>query len=182
MAWSQTAVIHNITLTANAPAHVTHTSGSPGQMWTVPVGVKRRVQGFLTDNYVTYFAFGLMAECSTGMVPSTGCNDSYDKGNTFIQGLVGRIVVGNTTGASTSAANVYAHNYLADISESGTIGSLYVSDNANSAEDGTSITAIGGLCTSQNYTTFVGNYQAGGGPCCMGNDSDGNPSINVPLV
>ena len=109
MTWQQTATINNITLTSSASAHVTHTSGSPGQMWVIPAGVKRRVQGFLTDNYISFWPFGLMAECSSGTWPTTGCNDSYDKGNSFLQNLVGRIVVGNNTGASTSVANVYAH-------------------------------------------------------------------------
>ena len=54
MTFNQWVTVQGVILVSSPePASVTHTSGSPGQMWTIPVGVHRRVQGSMHNDTVT---------------------------------------------------------------------------------------------------------------------------------
>ena len=60
-----------------------------------------------------------------------------------------------TLGLRTSHANLYGHNYIADILEGGTVGSLYNGDNTNSSEGGQAKYGIVGNCISENYSSSM---------------------------
>ena len=75
-----------------------------------------------------------------------GCNDLLSQENIFIFSLIGRLVIGDNAGASNSVSNVYSYNSIADIAEAGSVGSFYSADNSNSAEAGTSVYGVIGLC------------------------------------
>ena len=163
------------------PASVTHSSGSPGQAWTVPVGVLKRTQGDTHNNTVNYFGFGLRGDCDPGMTPGTGCNASLDERNTFANNLVGRLMRGGNAGVSTALINVFAYNSIVDEAELGTIGSTYISEEYNSFEDGSSWNSFVGLCGTQNYSTIYGAYVTNiEGGYCLGIDTDGWPSLVIP--
>ena len=141
---------------------------SPGQMWVIPAGIKTFVQTSLRQNFLATFGFGLEMECSAWSTPGPmGCNASVAQENIFFYNIIGRLAIGDGTGASSSIANVYSYNSFADIAEAGSVGSVYLGDNSNSAEAGTSLYGVVGLCQSQNGTIFVGMYAATLGGYCM---------------
>ncbi len=141
MAFNQTIVAENVGLSLFENALVTHSSGSPGKLWTIPVGVKRRVQGAMRESTSWGFGIALDLICQANTWPPGGCNGSYDEHNALGRALVGRLVRGNNSGVSTSIANVYGRNYVADEVEAGTIGSTYISEENNSQDAGSSMTA-----------------------------------------
>ena len=178
----QIVTVVNVNLFHAANALVTHTSGSPGQMWAIPVGVKRRVEGSMLESSISGFGIGLDMICDAGgTTPPTGCNSSFDEHNDIGTNLIGRLTRGDTTGVATSIANIYGGNTISDIVEAGSIGSTYVSEEANSQDAGTSIYGVLVGCGSQNYSNFIGTYLSGQdhGPC-MGLDAQGNVNIGVP--
>ncbi len=138
-------------------ATATHSSGS-GKLWRIPAGIMRRTAGTTHSNAIYGFPFGLAIECSSGSTNGGGCTSDIDESNTIRQALVGRMVGGNNTGASTSISNLYGANHIADIVESGTVGSVYVGDNPNSQESGSANVSTMGICTSENYSSFIGMY------------------------
>lgn len=142
-------------------ATVTHTSGS-GRLWKIPTGMARRADSSTHGNIFQGWPVGLKMACSAGYTPGLGCTQSYDEGNTFQEDLIGRWTGGDNTGASTSHANLYGHNYIADILEGGTVGSLYNGDNTNSSEGGQAKYGIVGNCISENYSEFNGMYASNG--------------------
>ena len=183
MVWKQTGTVEDVTINSASNATVTHTSGAPGQMWVIPGGVVRSVQGSMHDDNVSYFGVGLRMDCQSGTSPPTGCNGSFDEKNAFTRTLVGRLVRGNNSGVSTAIANVYADNYVADEVEAGTLGSTYIGEENNSAEDGTAPYDTLVFCGSVNYSSFTGSYLSGQPPeSCLGNDANGNPAIGVPAI
>jgi hypothetical protein len=170
-----------VTMYGTSPALVTHTSGSPGQLWTLPAAVIRRDQARLIDSAVSEFVVGLRMDCHSDMQPLGGCNDSFDERNTYSANNIGRLVRGNNAGVSTSIGNTYGANTYADIVEAASIGSTYISESNNSQDSGSSAygTLVG--CGGQNFSVLIGMYLSGqaAGPC-MGVDAQGNENIGVP--
>ena len=179
MAFKQTVRVFDVTLVP-APAVVTHSSGSPGQLWTIPVGIKRRQPGMTHEANVNWFGIGLDLICQSGSSPPTGCSGGVDARDFLIQTLIGRLARGNNTGVSSSTNNIYAQNSIADIVEAGTLGSSYFSEENNSAEDQTSLYDTLVFCDSQNYSVFYGSYLSNQpAEDCLGRDAQGNPAIGV---
>jgi hypothetical protein len=178
-AFPQTITVFDVTMTSHANALVTHTGGSPGQMWIAPAGVERQVQGSLHQDAVTFFPFELRLSCSASTVPAGGCNGSFDQENSLQFGLIGRLTRGDNTGGSTIISNVYAQNALMDEVEAGTIGSTYVGEEDNSQDSGTSAYGTITFCTGTSATTYIGSYLSGQSPnaVCLGLDAQSNPSI-----
>lgn len=152
---AQTITVSNLYETAGQNATKTYTGGS-GKLWVVPAGIKRRLQARSHRNQVTGFPLGLSMACSS--IDGLLCTTSYDQENVFSYGLIGRFVSGNNTGASTSTANEYYHNYLTDIGEFGTLGTLYLGDNTNSSESSNSTRPLLANCQNQNASNFIGMY------------------------
>ena len=147
-------------------ATVTQTGG---HMWILPAGLKMFVQTSLHTNYFSGFAWGLEMQCSDWATPIAGCNGSLAQENIFYGNMIGRLVIGNNSGASLSIMNVYAYNTIADIAELGAVGSNYFSENGNSAEESVSIYGQIGLCVGSNSSSFFGGYTpTGGGYCANG--------------
>jgi hypothetical protein len=187
MTFNQTIVVDDVTLNSPANAVVTHGSSSPGQMWTIPAGVVRNLQGRMHQGSIVGFGIDLRGDCQASTTPLSGCNSSFDQENLYSGALVGRLVRGDNTGVSTAIANIYGSNYIADEIEAGTIGSTYISEEDNSQDAGTSNYGTLIFCGSQNYSVFIGSYLSGQGRfdigsmnICMGTDAQGNPSIDVP--
>jgi hypothetical protein len=178
MTFIQQPVLRNISMIGSPPAHVAHSSGSPGKLWVLPTGLKKRAQADSHDGREAWWPFGLDMPCSAGDIPETGCNSSSDERNTYFGNLVGRLTRGNVTGVSSSMNNIYANNYLADIAETGTIGSSYFNEETVSVDNGTSAMGIVGMCGIA-ADVFIGTYVSGQtNGYCLANDTDGNVSIN----
>ena len=159
------------------PATVTHTSGSPGQMWIIPAAVKTYVLFNLKRNWLGTFGFGLEMECSQWSSAHSGCNASMSEYNFFQFNMIGRMVMGDNAGASSSIGNVYAYNSFADIVEGGAVGSTYYNENANSAEDSTcSLYGIVGDCIGSNSSSFFGGYAPTSGGYCTNARLDTAPT------
>ena len=177
----QTIEVDDITIFHAANALVGHTSGSPGQMWTVPVGMKRRVVASSYSNVVQYFGIGLDLACQiTNGIGTAGCDNTFDQHNYYWFNLVGRLTRGDNTTNSTVIGNVGVHNTIADTAELGSLGSTYISEEYNSQDGGSSSYGILVWCGAQNFSPIIGMYLSGQehGPC-IGADAQGNPSINV---
>ena len=178
--FQQTSNIVNITMYTYVNASVNHTSGAPGQMWTIPAGVVRQVSANTHNADVRYFPFGLRGDCMTGSTPPMGCNASLDTRDTILRALVGKMMRGNAAGVSTSLANVFADNTIVDEAELGSIGSTYFSEEYNSPEDGSSIYAMLAWCDAQNYSVWYGPYLTDQPPeTCIGVDANGNAALGV---
>ena len=177
----QTIQVSDVTVTSFPNALVTHGSGAPGQMWAVPAAIERRVQGSTHQDLTSFFPFGLRLTCSSGTVPTSGCNGSYDQENSYSWSLVGRLARGNNSGVSTAIGNVYAANWLADEIEAGTVGSSYFSEEDNSQDSGTAAYGTLMFC-GINASVFYGSYVSGQplDGACLGPDAQGNPSIVAP--
>ena len=180
------------------PWHMDYNSETPatktetgGKMWILPAGLKMFVQTNLHTNYFSGFAWGLEMECSSWGSVQGGCNGSLAEGNIFYGNMIGRLVLGNNSGASASIMNVYAQQTVADIAEFGSVGSNYFADNANSEEDHTALYGIIGICGTGNNSSFFGGYApTEGGYCANGigvSTSPGgevvfwNPIAGVPV-
>ena len=139
-----------------------------GKLWVIPAAIKMHVQTSLHNNYISSFGIGLEMECSSWTVPGpSGCNGSMAQENTFTFNVIGRLVVGDNAGASTSIMNIYAYEALADVIEAGAVGSTYYNENTNSQEASTSIYGIVGLCVNSNSSSFFGGYNTSTGGYCM---------------
>ena len=119
-----------------------------------------------------------------GGTPAIGCDNNLDEHDYFFGNLIGRLTRGNnTTSTALAISNIGAHNYIADTVEGGTLGSIYLGDEYNSQDGGSSSYGVMLLfCGAQNFSTFIGGtYLAGQyhGPC-MGPDAQGNPSVDAP--
>ena len=136
-------------------------------MWILPAGFKTFVATNLTTNYFSSFPWGLEMECSSWGSFAAGCNGSLATQNQFTFSIIGRLVIGDNSGASTSLMNVYSYNSFADIAEMGAVGSVYLGDNANSQEASTAQNGIVGLCVNSNSSSFYGNYAPSNGGYCM---------------
>ena len=152
----------------NTPTTATK-SETGGHMWILPAALKTFVQTSLHTNYFSGFAWGLEMECSSWGTPAAGCNGSMAQENIFFGDMVGRLVLGDNSGASASIMNTYAYNSIADIMELGAVGSNYFADNANSQEDSTAIYGAIGACVNSNSSAFYGGYiTTTGGYCATG--------------
>ena len=188
MTFNQTITLTSYSLIAQANAVATHTSGSPGQMWTIPVGFERRVGGSTHNIAVVNFGVDLDLTCEAGTSPTTGCNASIDQEDAFTFAIIGRLTRGDNTGVSMVIDNVFGHNFFSDEVEGGTLGSTYLNEEYNSQEESTARYALLMLCTSQNYSNFMGAYMSGQGKQdtsgrmngCLGTDAQGNSNIGIP--
>jgi hypothetical protein len=163
----------------NAPTPATK-SETGGHMWILPAGLKMFVQTSLHTNYFSGFAWGLEMECSAWGTPIAGCNGSLAQENIFFGNMIGRLVLGDNSGASLSIMNVYAYDTVADIAELGAVGSNYLAENANSQEDHTALYGIIGYCTNSNSSSFYGGYApTEGGYCTNGIGVATSPGGNV---
>jgi hypothetical protein len=173
---------YHMNYNATLNASVTHTSGAPGHMWIVPAAVKMFVATVLRNNYLATFGFGLEMECSYwSATVHAGCNASLSEGNTFVFDIVGRVVMGDNAGASTSIANIYSYNSFADIVEGGAVGSTYFSENANSQEASTALYSIVGECVNSNSSSFFGGYAPTNGGYCL-NGQFGAPTTGGTVM
>ena len=165
---AQTVVTGPYDMDYNNPTPATKTE-TGGKMWILPAGVKMFDQTSLHTNYFSGFAWGLEMECSAWGTPTAGCNGSLAQENVFYGNMIGRLVLGDNSGASLSIMNVYAQETVADIAEFGSVGSNYLAENGNSAEDSTSIYGIIGYCAGANSSAFYGGYApTNGGYCANG--------------
>jgi hypothetical protein len=139
-------------------ALVSHSSGS-GQMWTIPVALKRDITSASRNVKTQYFGFGFKMACSTAS--PFNCDSSRDESLTNELDYFGRWDAGNNIGTSGIINEVGANNYVMDWMEGATgIGTIAVNYNANSTESGTSPLAIAGSCS--NSTPVFGGYITGG--------------------
>ena len=155
-AGAQTFDIHDYGYSSIVNASVTHTGGS-GRLWVIPAGIKRRVTGQTHNNTLQWWPIGLEMSGGSGTTPQTGGTTNWDANNTIGGNGIGRLVTGDNVGASTSYANLYGNNHIADIVELGSVGSVYLGDNANSQEDSTSVWSIFGTCAIGG-SSFIGMY------------------------
>ena len=139
-------------------ATVNHPSESSGKLWKVPMGINRRTVADAHKNSLSGWPVALKLGGSAGNVPAEGGTSEYDERNLFTANLIGRLAQGDNSGASTSVANLYGDEFLSDIVEAGTVGSVYLGDNSNSAENATAPEAVMGYCGSQNYSIYIGMY------------------------
>jgi hypothetical protein len=153
--------VGNQTLGVQYNATVTHTVGSPGQLWVIPAQIKREVTAGSSNNSGFGWGWGLNMTCSTAS--SLNCTTSKDQNNFVSHSLVARLVSGNNTGASTSVADEGADNYVSDVIENGAVGSHYTAYNSNSMEDSSSRWPVIVNCANQNTSMFSGGYWGGGG-------------------
>jgi hypothetical protein len=169
------------------PWHMDYNNETPatksetgGKMWILPAALKTFVQTSLHTNYFSGFAWGLEMECSAWGTPIAGCNGSLAQENVFYRNMIGRLVLGDNSGASMSIMNVYAYSTIADVAELGSVGSNYLAENANSQEDSTSIYGIIGFCVNSNSSSFYGGYApSSGGYCANGIGVATSPGGNV---
>ena len=138
-----------------------------GHMWLLPAGLKTFVQTSLHTNYFSGFAWGLEMQCSDWATPTAGCNASLAQENSFYANMIGRLVIGNNSGASIAIMDQYKYSTIADIAEMGSVGSNYFAENSNSAEDSTSLYGAIGLCVNSNSSSFFGGYIVTNGGYCM---------------
>ena len=132
--------------------------GGTGRLWKVPYGINRRTGADSRQNALLGWTVGLRLGGSSGSLPNTGGTSDYDEKNYFQSDFIGRLAIGNNSGASTSHANVYGDNFFADIVETGTVGSVYLGDNPNSGESSTSPESVMGYCAGTNDSVFIGMY------------------------
>ena len=179
--YQQSSNITDVTMYNYVNASVTHTSGS-GQLWVIPAGIARRVEGQTHNNNITYFGFGIDNICMSGATPSLGCNAWLDQKDSFGEELVGHLHRGNNNGLGTAIGNTFAHNYLADeVDAVASIGSIFINEEYNSPENASAYYGLTVACGAQNYSTYIGGYYSGQtGDPCMGLDVNGNRSIAVP--
>ena len=164
---SVTMAPYNLDGPTTTNATTTHTGGSPGKMWIIPAAIKMYTQTTLHNNFLAHtFGFGLEMVCSSWSSAHSGCNGSMATENTFQFNVIGRMVMGDNSGASASIMNVYAESTFADIVEGGAVGSTYFSENANSQEDSTSLYGIVGECVNSNSSSFFGGYAPTTGAYC----------------
>ena len=163
---AQTVAMTNYTLLGGVYENATK-SETGGHLWIIPAGFKTFVGTNLTTNYFSSFPWGLEMECSSWGSFAAGCNGSLATQNQFTFSIIGRLVIGDNSGASTSLMNVYSYNSFADIAEMGAVGSMYLGDNANSQEASTAQYGIVGLCVNSNSSSFYGNYAPSNGGYCM---------------
>ena len=142
-------------------ATVTHSSGSPGQMWIMPYGLKRDVVSNSNNNNFYGFPVGLGMACTSGGY--INCTGSYDTGNSYRFDLIGRYTAGNNTSASSSINEHAATNYWMDFLNGATLGEVDLNFNSNSWEGGSAAYAIMGNCANQNWSVLFGGYIVGGG-------------------
>ena len=147
-----------------ATASKTYTSGSPGQMWTMPQGFVRRTGANSDHLYLEGWGVGEDNFCSNGSTPTaTGCNGAIDTNNYMVLNFIGRLIRGDNTALDHSVNEVAAHNFIVDALEDGSLGDMYTNFNGNSGEDGSSNTSIAGYCGSDQQTLFTGGYYVGVG-------------------
>lgn len=132
-------------------------SGS-GRLWKVPMGINRRTTSDARQNALIGWGVALKMGGSAGNVPTQGGTSDYDERNLFNQNFIGRLANGDNSGAATSHGNLYGDEYIADIVEAGTVGSLYTGENPNTGENATGPISIMGYCNSDNTSVFVGTY------------------------
>ena len=155
-------------------------SETGGHLWIIPAAFKTYVGTNLTNNWIGTFPLGLYMECSDWSSAGAGCNGSYAQQNQFLFSMIGRLVVGDNSGASAAMMDVYAENSIADIAELGAVGSNYFAENANSQEDSTAYYGIIGACVNANSSAFWGGYApTSGGYCANGFDVPTSPGGNV---
>ena len=182
---AQTVTFTNYSMTFNntVNATVTHTSGSPGQMWIIPAAVKQYNETYLRNNYLSTFGIALEMECSQWSATlKAACGTSSSEGNRMIFNIIGRIVMGVDSGGATSSSNVYAYNSFADIVEAGGVGTTYWNENANSAEDSTALYGAVGECGFANQSTFIGGYVTTTGGYCLNNRLDTAPTSGGSIM
>ena len=149
----------------------------------LPTGLMRRVGSTMHNSQIDEFPFGISLICSNGYYPATGCNGSGDVYNSFLLNMVGRMVLGDNTAVAYSFNDIYAHNYVSDVVEAGTTGpAIYINSNGNSAEDGSSIYGLIGLCGIAS-STYISMYMTQdifpGQGYCFGHDATGYNNIGV---
>ena len=154
----QTVTMTPYVITGGTPAPAVKDE-TGGHFGFVPAALKTYVALQLNSNYFAEFPWGLYMDCNQWQIPGGGCSDFYTQSNTYFDSIIGRLVIGSDTGASTSIMNLYGNNSFTDIAELGTVGSFYVGNNPNSAEHGSSSYSTLGLCgVGLNYTTWIGMY------------------------
>jgi hypothetical protein len=154
---NQTVTMDSAFLTAGGQnALATHTSGSPGQLWVIPAGIKRDAAANASNNYITYWPVGLEMACTSAS--PFNCTTSHDLYNTYLEDWVGRWTAGDNTGASDSIGEEWADNYVTDFMEGGTVGSAYFNPNSNSVESGTALYGPMGNCYNDNFSAMFGGY------------------------
>ena len=163
--------------------HVYPVGSATGQAWTIPVGLVRRTEGSAEHNHITYFGFGIVGSCEAGFAPPNGCNRSSDQKNEISNTMIGRMMRGDNTGVSNSISNNFGYNSVADEAELGTIGSTYIGEEYNSAENGTARNDFLGLCGTQNFSMNYGMYYSGiDGGYCIGMDAQGRSNLGTGVT
>ena len=169
----------------------THTAGSPGKLWTIPIGIHRRAGSSTQNDDIAYFGFGLKLSCGGFTHPQIGCDDASDQHDTYEYAIVGRLTLGDNTSGSVAINNVGANSAFADVVEAGSIGSVYIGETDVSEDNGSALYGILFLCGTQNFGSFISSYLSGQDrdvpgtlPAgymrgCLGNDAQGNPNIGV---
>ena len=148
------------------------------KLWALSAGLARRTNAYTHGARVEKFPLALEMSCET-----TGCSGSSDQSSSFAYALIGRFVWGDNSDPSTSMSNEYDENSTADVVEAASLASVYINENGNSAEEGSSSYSVLGYCGSLNYSTFIGGYWASNewtNGFCLGNDINGEPNIGVP--
>ena len=103
-------------------------TGTPeASMWiTSRCDQERTYRPACVTNFLTGFGPGL-EECNAPAwgppMLRKGCNDSLAQENIFFGNMIGRLVLGDNSGASASIMNVYSQDTVADIAEGGAVGS-----------------------------------------------------------
>jgi hypothetical protein len=161
------------------PATVTHAPGAEASLWILPAGLKRRTPANAKNNYFYQWPIGLQMSC--GSNGGNNCDLSRDEANNHDYNFVGRWVAGNNTATASSKDDQFAHNYLMDVWEGGTLGEIYYNLNLESPETGSSKFGIVQNCANLNYTTIFGGY-IGGGPGCTRDEFAFPPTYGGPVI
>lgn len=153
---AQTVTLWGKTLAPdNVPnASVTHTGGS-GKMWKLGACIRHLNVAEAINNNCSNFPMGIMLPCTSA--GGSNCTGDRLAWNYVFFSIGGMWLSGNNTGASTTIGNIFAHNFLHDIWEGGTIGSVHLGDNSNSGSLDMS-QPIMGNCANNNVSNFTGNY------------------------
>jgi hypothetical protein len=140
-------------------ASVAHPGGS-GKMWVLPSGIMRNISGSSSGNMVVNFGVGINMACAQNEYPETGCGQSKDSENVYVYNMVGRYTAGNNSGGSASTFNEYDHNYVADIAELGTVGSTYLGEMMQGADESSNTHVVIANCGT-NGSPFISVYASG---------------------
>ena len=179
----QTVTVNDVTLTAHhlANAVAAHTSGSPGQMWTIPEGLKRRVTGSSYNTVIEYFGFGLDKICQSRDGPvSTGCDNTIDEHNYYWFNLVGRFTRGdNTTNGTVMATSARTTRLQIRLRRGRLAVPMSVKSTIAKMAARPALACSCGVTHKTIRTSSAPICRAKKSGPCMGNDAQGNPNIGV---